>query len=673
MPILLEQISRLGFEVSASVVDPHVWFAIVAALIIGSACLAFGTWAARRVGLLEVRAPLGETLGVGLASGLIVLTSVWALIASSGRSSFTTVAVMFVAAVAVGASRPTRASRNDRRQADVSTTATHVATGALHPAKGALAMGGFVVAVGLLFGATLTPSPRDGLQPVEFQDTAFYATLSRELATSGTESIYAPSGFDQIPGLPTQTWYHWGELWLSAASISTFGLEPTFARSYVALPLSLLAAAALTGTLVRRVSGARSRWAFILGASVCLFLAPVPLFGTFFSSWPAGLVFGITMYGLAPAAILLLTWVLVVGRTRRRSTAMSLFSAAAVASLVPIHIVAAILGLVGWAAGASPWLARTTIRRRWRLELQMIDLARAIATVVAVLATIGWGIWTGHGIGASAHSARVLPFNEAWRVSVALSIVGAGLFLMIPVGLAARPSSSLIRPLVIGTTALIGTGALVWGLRVADFISFYFYYAGLALFATPVAAIVVRAVWDQANVGRIHLIRIGLFVTCAIQLGFGIVVGILRLEQGRDVYEPWSTDFIADVRNLPANARIAYACNDLDEIEFWNAQLISLDAHTGRHVVPMCFQPDLLSVLSGAELSLEAPSPLFELAPQRRIYPTRAAEPTPAAVVAFLKEYGIEFVLADRAHPNTLVPGAIRVTSGGGAELLRIP
>ena len=60
---------------------------------------------------------------------------------------------------------------------------------------------------------------------------------ARDLAKTGTETIYSPSGFDQIDGLPAQTWYHWGELWLAAAAISIFGMAPLDARHFVVLPL----------------------------------------------------------------------------------------------------------------------------------------------------------------------------------------------------------------------------------------------------------------------------------------------------------------------------------------------------------------------------------------------------------------------------------------------------
>ena len=65
----------------------------------GGACLLFGIWLARFVGLLPPDAPAGETLGVGLASGLMVVAAVWAAIGSGGRSSFTPVAVGFAVAI----------------------------------------------------------------------------------------------------------------------------------------------------------------------------------------------------------------------------------------------------------------------------------------------------------------------------------------------------------------------------------------------------------------------------------------------------------------------------------------------------------------------------------------------------------------------------------------------
>ena len=42
----------------------------------------------------------------------------------------------------------------------------------------------------------------------------------------------------------------------------------------------------MTGTLVRRLTGATSPGAFLFGFIACLFLAPIPIIaGPYFSSW----------------------------------------------------------------------------------------------------------------------------------------------------------------------------------------------------------------------------------------------------------------------------------------------------------------------------------------------------------------------------------------------------
>ncbi len=48
----------------------------------------------------------------------------------------------------------------------------------------------------------MAPSPRDGVQPVEFNDEAFYSVLGRDLAITGTRRTLAASGFAELPGLP---------------------------------------------------------------------------------------------------------------------------------------------------------------------------------------------------------------------------------------------------------------------------------------------------------------------------------------------------------------------------------------------------------------------------------------------------------------------------------------
>ena len=209
----------LGPDLAASISDPRVLQSIAAALIIGAVALAFGTWLARHVAMLGPDAPAGEVIGVGLGLGLLVLTAIYASAWSAGRSAFAPVAISFAVAI-------TLAFRT-RRRAKSTDTAEDVVPPRrpLNLPIAAIAGGGvFFLAIGLLYGATMAPSPRDGVQPLEFMDEAYYSILGRDLATGGTESIYLPAGFDDVPGLPPQTWYHWGEIWLAASDISIFGL-----------------------------------------------------------------------------------------------------------------------------------------------------------------------------------------------------------------------------------------------------------------------------------------------------------------------------------------------------------------------------------------------------------------------------------------------------------------
>ena len=105
-------------------------------------------------------------------------------------------------------------------------------------------------------------SPRDGVQPLEFMDEAYYSVLGADLAKTGTEShLFAvrlrrhprPADPDLVP------------LGRGCGSAQPRSRSSARSRSTPATssscPLLLLAAAALTGTLVRRMTGSTSRGA----------------------------------------------------------------------------------------------------------------------------------------------------------------------------------------------------------------------------------------------------------------------------------------------------------------------------------------------------------------------------------------------------------------------------
>ena len=680
----MEWLEALAAELPITLSDGAVWLAVGQGLLFGAACLVFGTWLARFVGLLESDAPAGETLGVGLASGLLVVASWWAAFASGGRSSFTPVAIGFAIAIALTVVRRARPTTDvDAPSAQPSAVAAGRVTKPAARWRGmivaALAGAVFIVAVASVYGSTIVLSSRDGVQPLEFQDAAFYSVLGADLARTGTETIYSPSGFAGLEGLPVQTWYHWGEVWLAAAVISIFGTAPLAARYFVVLPVLLLAAAALTGTVVRRMTGSASRTAFLFGFLACLFLAPMPLIaGPFFSTWPTGLIFGITSYGLAAVAVLLGFYGLAVLGGRTVSWGLASFVGSAAALIVPAHVVIAVLGLAGI---GSVWTIRI-----WQSFVATRRIPRVapawqqtlMATGVAIVVTVAWGLLTGHGIGGSGISTDVSPFNASWRESVAITVICSGAFLMIGVAwVMVRKEAPLEAGLYLGTALLVLIGAFAWGARLADFNSFHLFYGGIAVFATPVAAVAVVSVWLRSRASRLRRIVVIALVLCVGQLEFNVATGIVRLQgfgpTGRLSPEPVPLVILSAIESLPSDSKLAYACRPFEEGAFWNPSLLAFDAHTGQRIVPMCFQATFLGELTGGHMSPDIPSALFKWAPQRTLYPDSAAHPSPASVASFLKDNGIGYIYADTLHPNTLVPDAIPMVTDGEKQVLRIP
>jgi hypothetical protein len=101
--------------------------------------------------------------------------------------------------------------------------------------------------------------------------------------------------------------------------------------------------------------------------------------------------------------------------------------------------------------------------------------------------------------------------------------------------------------------------------------------------------------------------------------------------------------------------------------------LISINAHTGRRVVPMCFQGQVFEwLITGEPRSPRTPNPLFLWAPQRALYPTADARPAPEAIHRFMRSHGIEYVYTDPFHSDTLVADAVPIASADGVRLLRV-
>ena len=127
------------------------------------------------------------------------------------------------------------------------------------------------------------------------------------------------------------------------------------------------------------------------------------------------------------------------------------------------------------------------------------------------------------------------------------------------------------------------------------------------------------------------------------------------------------------IRELPPDAKLAYTCQPLSESGWAVPRLLSIDAHAGRAVVPMCFEAETLGMLIGAPPSDQVQNLGFPWAPQRMLYPNAEAAPTSVEVANFLDSYGIHCIDASARHPNDLVPDAIPIERVDDFQILRIP
>ena len=657
-------IDRFIVNLGAAMADPSVWLAIGVSLVAAALVFAPGYVLARGVGLLDTDGQESEILGVSLAVGLLAWCVLWAAVASGARSSFTPAALAIGAAgiVAFRSNRPlhamhawTRHRRSARIRFPLGATTT-------------LGAGALLIVLALTYASTLTLSPRAGAQPLEYTDEAYYALLGAELARSGTESIVSPSAIE-TPGMPSQTWYHWGEMWLAAAVISTSGLDPLPARHLVVLPIILLTVALLTGCLTRRLNHTRSRAALLLAMACACVLAPIPVPGGFFAYWARGNIFSVTMYGLG-LVIVLLVVVDVFLRKPERTPARLLFTCGAIASLVPAHVILAGLAAVGtFGAFAVAWVLKVP----WRKALPTVRANSerlVLGSAALAIATVTWGLFTGHQIGASNPHPRVPPFIDAWRDGVLAATLASGLFVAIPMVVwIQRRSRGSIFWLAVATLVIFVFGAVAWGARFGDYTMFHVFFGGIAAFATPMAAVAIVAVARHFRALGTPRRRLVLSALVILQLEISAFTALLRLEEfGPSGDEQIPVSVLDRIRSLPASAKLAYACRPATELGYWQAELGGIYAHTGKRVLPTCFQFEGLTWAASADV----PSAAFLASPLGRIFPTVGSRPTSDEVRKFLLSEGIAYIYADARHPNTLVADATPVTVDGDFQVLEI-
>ena len=666
-------------ELPITLADGAVWLSIGQGLLIGAVCLLFGVWVARFVGLLGADAPAGEILGVGLASGLLVLTSWWAAIVSGGRSSFTPVAVGFALAIGLAAVAALaaahagrRAGRRRWRRVDDAAPRSPRPSRFRHLVVASSAARCSSPPWRSSTARRWRQSPRDGVQPLEFMDEAYYAVLGADLAKTGTESLYSPSGFTDIPGLPTQTWYHWGEAWLGAIAISLLGTEPLDARHLIVLPLLLLAAAALTGTLVRRMTGIAVARACSCSGSSPACSSPRRRSRSAWSSRSR-------MYGLAAVAVLLALYALAVLGAKPASWALAAFVGSAAAVILPAHIVIAVLAAVGvgsvWALRIGQSLlarragcpsCRPVWRRTWlatgdrprghgrlgRPDRPRHRDQRALARDRAVQRVLA---------GDRGGRLRLLR-ARCWRSSS-------------PGSWSARRRRS--RPACTSAPSPSSSaGTLVWGARLGDFNTFHLFYGALAVFAAPAAAVAIASLWLRLRTTGRRGLAIALVVICGIQLEVGRAVRdrpVAAVRGGRPRPRCRST-ILAAIEEPPRRRQAG-----LRLPAGRGGRLLGRAAPGPRRPHRAARRADVLRVGDvrrddrDAELDRRRQPAVRCGHPQRALYPAWDSKPSPAAITTFLKANGIDYIYVDKVHPNTLVPDAVPVATDGETQVLRIP
>lgn len=652
---MIDQLGGLG----AAAADVRVWIALALAVGAIAILVPLGVLASRRVGILSAESDRLETFSLGLSVALVAFAAVWAAIASAGASVFAPSAVTVVAAIAIAPGRPTLRPRLDRP----SVTA-------------ALWVVAFIVAIGFLYAATIAPSPRYGLQPIEFFDTGYYAVLGADLAETGRESIYSPAGFDQVSGVPPQTWYHWGELWLAASVIALTDISPLHARHLVVLPILLLAVASTVGSAVRHVVSRQSTEYVLLAAGAALFLAPIPVLHDPDIEWFArALVISITQYGLAVVVIAIAAHATV--RHTAPTPTNRLLAAALGAAFMASHI-----GLAVTALGAASiltllyvvhgvWLAgpRRVAFRTSLAQTQLVWLA-----MIGSASTLVWGWGTGHGLGGLAPIEGIAPFDAAWARAIMETVVGAGVILAVPLAwLVTGNRTEGLHRLLVGAVLSVALGAAAWGVMVADLNSFHLFFGSIVTILTPAVAIASVALLHRLRARRRAALA---SVVLACVLGQTVIAALIAGLQLRGFgplpYTPTPVAALEALRSLPPGSKAAYGCNPLENFAPWDASLVSLDAHTGVRMVPMCFMADRPRRILGRELDASIESPYFAIAPQRELYPELGASPSSEAVRSFLLANGVAYLFVDTAHPHLLVPDALPVFVDDGVGIYQI-
>ena len=398
----MEALQSLATEFSITVGDATVWLSIGQALLFGAVCLVLGIGVARLVGLLEPHAPAGEALGVGLGSGLLVLASWWAAIVSGGRSVFTPVAVGFAVAVALALARWIRRPRPDAAPAIEPPDSYGVAHAKRTEASRRPCLAFSAAACSSSPSPSCTarrcpPAPETRSSRSNSWTRRSTRSSAETLPTTGTETIYLDIRVLRPLESPDPDLVPLGR---DVAGIGGHH-RLRLGRSRSPKPDRAARPAARRGRLDR--DGRSTIWrtprlgrAYAFGFIACLVLAPIPLIpGRFFTNWAVGLVFGITLYGLAAVAVLLALYSLTVLGVGEPTWALAVF----VGSSIALDRSRRIWWWPSWRSSASRASGRTrrsiaAVRRSSSRRRAGMATHPGSDRALGVVATVAWGFVT---------------------------------------------------------------------------------------------------------------------------------------------------------------------------------------------------------------------------------------------------------------------------------------
>lgn len=646
----------MGANLAAALADPGVWWSVAIACAFGGLAMLLGILVGTRLGLLDDQTRAGERLGLGLGLGLLSIASGYAVVISRGSSSLTPIAVFLLLAVLTARGHP-RLPRPTRRTLGL-----------------AVAAACFLAVTALFMAATVAPSPRDGVQPIEFMDEAFYARLSVDLDRTGREWVYAPAGYAEVAGTPRQSWYHWGEIWLGAVVIHAPGITPMQTRLLVVLPLLLLTAFTLGGATARRFAPSIAPTeAFLLGGLGVLLLAPIPLaFGYHFDSYASPLLITSFRYGLAAVPLLLLAYLAASHRSWVGSWSGAWLLGAVAAAVVALHValapaaIVAILVTVTLLALGSSTGVRGVVRSA---------LARPLAiAAMAVLVTLAWGFLTGHGVPTETRSVAVGPFDVGWQRSIWFTSLSSGVILLSVAGAwALRGTGGPLWAMVPAVWAAAAVAALYWGWAYPALNSFHVFFGTLLLVLTPTATFALVAMIARARQRQRRLVAHAILVVVLVQVCLNAIVAAPRLNSHTGYLPPVPLSVLDAIRELPEDARLAYSCGPVDEFAPWTPRLGTITAHTGRIAMPLCFMADpTLPLLADLPIDPTIASPFVGPA-QLSLFPTATSVPTRHDLLAFLRAHDIGYVYVDASHPDRLALGGPTVHAEGDVTIYRVP